>query len=199
MIYDSDSKDEVFDDKKVEGIPKEVQLDEPKVVKNVTCDRCILTEPDEVKVDQPKLSKRLQSSGFVAAGHQKKNLSTVTKQVFVQNKPVKCSVKSYEDCSSEGSSNSRKTPYIRNHQDRRVCFHCNEAGYIMIHCPYKNQGKLKSVSSQQRVVPILKRQNVGKPMSSVVKNVPCQSFAKSLGFKQHDKHISKPVVFQKKF
>ncbi|KAI3786631.1 hypothetical protein L1987_40454 [Smallanthus sonchifolius] len=122
----------------VEGIPKEVKLDEPKVVKNVTCDRCILTEPDEVKVDQPKLSKMLQSSGFVAAGHQKKNSSM-------------------------------------------------------------NQGKLKSVSSQQRVVTILKRPNVGKPTSSVVKNVPCQSFAKSLGFKQHDKHISKPVVFQNKF
>ncbi|KAI3754564.1 hypothetical protein L1987_54350 [Smallanthus sonchifolius] len=181
IINDSDSEDEVFDDNKVEGIPKEVQLDETKVVKNVTRDSCILTEPDEVKVDQPKLSKMLQSSGFVAAGHQKKNLSTVTKQVFVQKKPVNCSVKSSEDCSSEGSSNSRKTPYI------------------LIHYPYKNQGKLKSVSSQQRVVAILKRPNMGKPTSSVVKNVPCQSFAKSSGFKQHDKHISKPVVFQNNF
>ncbi|KAI3805406.1 hypothetical protein L1987_27757 [Smallanthus sonchifolius] len=162
MIYDSDSEDEIFDDKKVEGIPKEVQLDEPKVVKNVTRDRCILTEPDEVKVDKPKLSRMLQSSGFVAAGYQKKNLSTVTKQVFVQKKPVNCLVKSSEDCSSDGSSNSRKTPYIRNQQDRRVCFHCNETGHILIHCPYKNQGKLKSDPSQKRVVTILKRQNGGK-------------------------------------
>ncbi|KAI3784071.1 hypothetical protein L1987_43163 [Smallanthus sonchifolius] len=199
MIYDSDSENEVFDDKKVEGIPKEVKLDEPKVVKNVTRDRCILTEVDEVKVDQTKLSKMLQSSGFVAAGHQKKNSSTVTKQVFVQKKPVNYSVKSSEACSSKGLSNSRKTPYIRNHQDRRVCFHCNKAGHILIQCPYKNQGKLKSVSSQQCVVTILKRPNVGKPTSSVVKNVPCQSFAKYLGFKQHDKHISKTVVFQNKF
>ncbi|KAI3725337.1 hypothetical protein L1987_65123 [Smallanthus sonchifolius] len=74
MIYDSDSEDEVFEDKKIEGIPKEVQIDEPKVVKNVTHDRCILKEPDEMKVDQPKLFKMLQSSGFVAVGHQKKIL-----------------------------------------------------------------------------------------------------------------------------
>ncbi|KAI3712446.1 hypothetical protein L1987_71003 [Smallanthus sonchifolius] len=92
MIYDSDSEDEVFDDKKVEGIPKEVQLDEPK-----------------------------------------------------------------------------------------------------------NQGKLKSYPSQKQVVTILKRQNREKPTSNVVKNMPCQSFAKSSGFKKHDKRISKPVVFQKKF
>ncbi|KAI3732712.1 hypothetical protein L1987_63919 [Smallanthus sonchifolius] len=45
----------------------------------------------------------------------------------------------------------------------------------------------------------MKRPNVGKPTSSVVKNVSCQSFAKSLGFKQDDKHISKPVIFQNKF
>ncbi|KAI3811040.1 hypothetical protein L1987_20756 [Smallanthus sonchifolius] len=140
MIYDSDSEDEVFDDNKVEGIPKELQIDEPKVVNNVTRDRCILTEPDEVKVVQPNLSKMLQSSGFVSAGYQKKNSSTVTKQVFVPKKSVNCSKKSSEACSSDGSSNSRKPPYIRNHQDRRVCFHCNEAGHILIHCPYKNQG-----------------------------------------------------------
>ncbi|KAI3808199.1 hypothetical protein L1987_24147 [Smallanthus sonchifolius] len=132
MIYDFDYVDEVFEDKKVEGIPKEVQLDEPKVVKNVTRDRCILTEPDEVKVDQPKISKMLQSNGFVAAGHQKKNLSTTTKQVFVQKKPVNYSVKSSDDCSLDGSSNLRKTPYIKR-------------------------------------------------------------------FKQHDKHISKSVVFQNRF
>ncbi|KAI3805298.1 hypothetical protein L1987_27535 [Smallanthus sonchifolius] len=123
MIYDSDSEDEVFDDNKVEGIPKEVQIDEPKVVKNVTRDRCILTEPDEVKVIQPNLSKMLQSSGFVVAGYQKKKLSTVTKQVFF-SKEVKCSVE---------------------------------------------------------------------------KNMHCQSFAKSSGFKQHDKRIFKHVSFQKKF
>ncbi|KAI3821550.1 hypothetical protein L1987_09118 [Smallanthus sonchifolius] len=143
MIYDSDSEDEVFDDKKVEVIPKEVQLDKPK--------------------------------------------------------PVNCLEKSSKACSSDGSSNSRKTPYIRNHQDRRVCFHCNEADHILIHCPYKNQGKLKSDPSQKRVVTILKRQNGEKPTSSGVKNMSCQPFAKSSGFKQHDKRISKPVVFQKKF
>ncbi|KAI3805317.1 hypothetical protein L1987_27575 [Smallanthus sonchifolius] len=72
MVYESDFEDEVFDEKKVEGIPKEVKLDEPTVVKTVTRDRCILTEPDEVKVVTLKLSPILQLSGFVAAGHQKK-------------------------------------------------------------------------------------------------------------------------------
>ncbi|KAI3825408.1 hypothetical protein L1987_06891 [Smallanthus sonchifolius] len=199
MIYDSDSEDEVFDDKKVEGIPKEVQLDDPKIVKNVTRDRCILTEPDEVQVEQPKLSKMLQSSGFVAAGYQKPLSSKVPTQIYVQKKPVNCSVTSSEAYSSESSSNSRKPPYVRNHHDRRVCFHCNEAGHILIHCPYKNQGKLKTAPSKQKVVKILKRTNEGKSTFSVEKNMPCQSFAKSSGFRQHDKLSSKSFVCQEKF
>ncbi|KAI3712382.1 hypothetical protein L1987_70936 [Smallanthus sonchifolius] len=207
MVYDSDTEDEVFDDKKVKGIPKEVKIDEPKVVKQVNRDRCILIEPDEVI--QPKLSKVLQTSGFVAAGHQKKISSKVTKQVYVQKKPVDSLVKSSEAYSSGCSSNSRKSPYIRNHQDRRVCFHCNEAGHIPIHCPYKNQekkpllletGKSKSVPPQKKAVTIMKRPNVGKPTSGFVKkvilrqSVPTQSFAKSSGIKQNDTHFSKPVV-----
>ncbi|KAI3802357.1 hypothetical protein L1987_30488 [Smallanthus sonchifolius] len=63
----------------VTGIPKEVNIDEPKVVKQVTRDRCILTEADEVI--QPKLSKVLQTSGFVATGHQKKLSSKPTSDV----------------------------------------------------------------------------------------------------------------------
>ncbi|KAI3825380.1 hypothetical protein L1987_06863 [Smallanthus sonchifolius] len=116
----------------------------------------------------------LQSSGFVDAGHQKTHSSKVTTQIYVQKNPVNCLVNSSEACSSEGSSNSRKTHYIRSHQDRRVFFHCYEAGHILTHCPYKNQGKLKNVPPKQRVVMILKRPNVGKPTSSVDDNVDCE-------------------------
>ncbi|KAI3813843.1 hypothetical protein L1987_18578 [Smallanthus sonchifolius] len=151
MFYESDSEDEVFDGKKVEGIPKEVKLDEPTVVKTVTRDRCILTEPDEVKVVTPKLSPILQSSGFVDAGHQKVLSSKVPTQVYVPKKSVNCSGQSSEAYSSDGSSNSKNTSYFRTYQERRVCFHCNEAGHILVNCPYKNQGKLKTVPSQPKV------------------------------------------------
>ncbi|KAI3810980.1 hypothetical protein L1987_20693 [Smallanthus sonchifolius] len=85
MVYESDSEDEVFDDKKVEGIPKEVKLDEPTIVKTVTRVRCILTEPGEVKVITPKM--------LDVASHQKMLSSKVPTQVYVPKKPVKCSGK----------------------------------------------------------------------------------------------------------
>ncbi|KAI3776071.1 hypothetical protein L1987_45832 [Smallanthus sonchifolius] len=175
MVYESDSKDEVFDEKKVEGIPKEVKLDEPTVVKTFTRDRCIRTEPDEVKVITPKLSPILQSSGFVAAGHQKMLSSKVPTQVYVPKKQVKCSVQSSKAYSSDSSSNSRKTPYFRTHQERRVCFHCNEAGHILI------------------------KIDEGKLTSNVKNNMPGRSFVKSSGFKQQDKLNSKSFVCQEKF
>ncbi|KAI3802322.1 hypothetical protein L1987_30452 [Smallanthus sonchifolius] len=199
MVYESDSEDEVFDEKKVEGIRKEVKLDEPTVVKIVTRDRCILTEPDEVKVITPKLSPILQSSGFVAVGHQKMLSSKVPTQVYVPKKQVKCSVQSSEAYSSDSSLNSRKTPYFRTHQERRVCFHCNEDGHILIKCPYKNQGKLKTAPSQSKVVQILKRIDEGKLTSNVKNNMHGRSFVKSSGFKQHDKLNSKSFVCQDKF
>ncbi|KAI3676173.1 hypothetical protein L1987_85773 [Smallanthus sonchifolius] len=170
MVYDSDTEDEVFDDSKVEGIPREVKIEEPKVVKNVTRDRCILTEPEEVKVVPTKLSPILQSSGFVAAGFQKVNSSKVPKQTYVPKKPVNCSGHSSEAYSSDGSSNSKKTSYFRSYQERRVCFHCNEPGHILINCPYKNKGKMKTVPSQPKVVKILKRNDEGKSSCSLKKN-----------------------------
>ncbi|KAI3762425.1 hypothetical protein L1987_52855 [Smallanthus sonchifolius] len=206
IMYDSDNDDEVFDDNKVEGVPKDVKLDETKLVKQVTRDRCILTEPDEVV--QSNLSKGLLTSGFVAVSHDKKTSSKVTKQVYVAKKKVESSVTSSEGCSSGCSSTSRKRSYVRDHRDKKVCFHCNEVGHILIHCPYKNQtkkpmlsetGKSKLVPPKQKVVTILKRPNVGKPTSDVVKkvplrqSVPTQSFVKSTEFKQYDKHVSKPV------
>ncbi|KAI3775882.1 hypothetical protein L1987_45639 [Smallanthus sonchifolius] len=156
MVYESDSEDEMFDEKKVEGILKEVKIDDPTIVKTVTRDRCIMTEPEEVKVVPTKLSPILQSSGFVAAGYQKCVLQ-------------------------------RKTPYFRSYQERRMCFHCNEAGHILINCPYKNQGKMKIVPSQPTVVKILKRKDEGYSSSSLEKNMPGRSFVKSSGFKQQDK------------
>ncbi|KAI3717707.1 hypothetical protein L1987_69485 [Smallanthus sonchifolius] len=135
-------KEEEIDPKtvlKVEGVPKEVKLDEPKVVKQVTRDRCILTEPDEVL--QPNLSKMLLTSGFVSAGHDKKTSSKVSKQVYVPKKKVESSLKSSEEYSYGGSLTSRKSSYVRDHRDKRVCFHCNAVGHILIHCPYKNQEK----------------------------------------------------------
>ncbi|KAI3815343.1 hypothetical protein L1987_15008 [Smallanthus sonchifolius] len=119
MVYDSDTEDEVFDDSKVEGIPREVKIEESNVVKNVTRDRCILTEPEEVKVVQTKLSPILQSSGFVVAGFQKVNSSKVPKQTYFPKKPINCSGHSSEACSSDGSSNSKKTSYFRSYQERR--------------------------------------------------------------------------------
>ncbi|KAI3819499.1 hypothetical protein L1987_13339 [Smallanthus sonchifolius] len=174
MVYESDSEDEMFDEKKVEGIPKEVKIDDPIVVKTVTRDRCIMTEPEEVKVVPTKLSPILQSSGFVAAGH------------------------SSEAYSSDGSSNSKKNSYFRSYQERRVCFHCNEAGHILINCPYKNQGKMKTVPSQPKVVKILKRKDEGKSSSSLEKNMPGRSFVKSSGFKQQDKLNAKSFVRKEK-
>ncbi|KAI3732722.1 hypothetical protein L1987_63929 [Smallanthus sonchifolius] len=169
MVYEYDSEDEVFDEKKVEGIPKEVKIDDPTIVKSVTRDRCILTEPEEVKVGISKLSPILQSSGFVTAAY-----------------------------SSDGSSNSMKTPYFRTYQERRVCFHCNEAGHILINCPYKNQGKMKTVPSQPKVVKILKRKDEGKSSSSLEKNLPGRTFVKSSRFKQQDKFNSKSFVCKEK-
>ncbi|KAI3813979.1 hypothetical protein L1987_18717 [Smallanthus sonchifolius] len=186
MVYDSDTKDEVFDDSKVEGIPREVKIEEPKVVKNVTRDRCILTEPEEVKVVPTKLSPILQSSGFVMAGFQKVNSSKVPKQTYVPKKPINCSGHSSEVYSSDGSSKSKNTSYFKSHQERRVCFHCNEAGHILINCPYKNQGKMKTVPSQPKVVKILKRNDEGKSSSSLEKNMTGHSFVKSHGFKQQN-------------
>ncbi|KAI3815562.1 hypothetical protein L1987_15233 [Smallanthus sonchifolius] len=198
MVYESDSEDEEFDEKKVEGIPKEVKLDEPTVAKVVTRDRCILTEPDEVKVVTPKLSPIFQSSGFVAAGHQKVHSSKVPTQVYVPKKTVKCSEQSSEAYSSNGSSNSKNSSYFRTFKERRVCFHCNEAGHILINCPYKNKGKLKTVPSQPKVVKILKRSNEGKSSFSLEQNMSCRSFIKSSGFKQQDKLKSKSFVCQEK-
>ncbi|KAI3825172.1 hypothetical protein L1987_06648 [Smallanthus sonchifolius] len=183
---------------KVEGIPKEVKIDEPTVVKTVTRDRCILTEPEEVKVGTSKLSPILQSSGFVATGYQKVYSSKVPTQAYVPKKPVNCSGHSSEAYSSDGSSNSKKTPYFRTYQERRVCFHCNEAGHILINCPYKNQGKMKTVPSQPKVVKILKRKDEGKSSSSLEKDLPGRSFVKSFGFKQQDKLNSKSFVCKEK-
>ncbi|KAI3795187.1 hypothetical protein L1987_37836 [Smallanthus sonchifolius] len=39
------------------------------------------------------------------------------------------------------SSNSRRVTYVRDYKDRRICFHCNEMGHIVVTCPYKNKGK----------------------------------------------------------
>ncbi|KAI3805358.1 hypothetical protein L1987_27669 [Smallanthus sonchifolius] len=193
MVYESDSDDEVFDEKKVECIPKEVKIDDPTVVKTVTRDRCILTEPEEVKVGPSKLSPILQSSGFVAAVYQKVYSSKVPTQAYVPKKPINCS-----GHSSDGSSHSKKTPYFRSYQERRVCFHCNEAGHILINCPYKNQGKMKTVPSQPKVVKILKRKDEGKSSSSLEKNLPGRSFVKSSGFKQQDKLNSKSFICKEK-
>ncbi|KAI3819652.1 hypothetical protein L1987_13496 [Smallanthus sonchifolius] len=198
MVYEYDSEDEVFDEKKVEGIPKELKIDDPTVVKSVTRDRCILTEPEEVKVGTSKLSPILQSSGFVAAGYQKVYSSKVPTQAYVPKKPINCSGHSSEAYSSDGSSNSKKTPYFRTYQERRVCFHCNEAGHILINCPYKNQGKMKTVSSQPKVVNILKRKDEGKSSSSLEKKLSGRSFVKSSGFKQHDKLNAKSFVCKEK-
>ncbi|KAI3821476.1 hypothetical protein L1987_09044 [Smallanthus sonchifolius] len=96
MVYESDSEDKVFDEKKVEGIPKEVKIDDPTVVKSVTRDRCILTEPEVVKVGTSKLSPILQSSGFVAAGYQKVYSSKVPTQAYVPKKPINYSGHSSE-------------------------------------------------------------------------------------------------------
>ncbi|KAI3825338.1 hypothetical protein L1987_06820 [Smallanthus sonchifolius] len=198
MVYDSDTEDEVFDDSKVEGIPREVKIDEPKIVKNVTRDRCILTEPEEVKVVQTKLSPILKSSGFVAAGFQIVNSSKVPKQTYVPKKQVNCSEHSSEASSSDGSSNSKKTPYFRTYQERRVCFHCNESGHILINCLYKNKGKLKAVPSQPKVVKILKRKDEGKSSFSLEKHMTDHSFVKSHGFKQHNLLNAKSFVCKEK-
>ncbi|KAI3744718.1 hypothetical protein L1987_57809 [Smallanthus sonchifolius] len=202
MVYDSDTEDEVFDDSKVEGIPREVKIEEPKVVKNVTWDRCILTEPEEVKVVLTKLSPILQSSGFVAAGFQKVNSSKVPKLTYVPKKPINCSGHSSEAFSSDGSSNSKKTSkktsYFSSYQERRVCFHCNETGHILINCPYKNKGKMKTVPSQPKVVKILKRNDEGKSSSSLEKNMTGHSFVKSPGFKQHNTLNIKSFVCKEK-
>ncbi|KAI3744767.1 hypothetical protein L1987_57858 [Smallanthus sonchifolius] len=198
MVYESDFEDEMFDEKKVEGIPKEVKIDDPTVVKTVTRDRCIMTEPEEVKVVPTKLSPILQSSGFVAAGYQKVNSSKVPTQTYVPKKPINCSRHSSEAYSSDGSSNSKKTSYFRNYQERRVCFHCNEAGHILINCPYKNQGKMKTVPSQPKVVKILKSKDEGKSSSSLKKNMPGRSFVKSPGFKQQNTLHAKSFVCKEK-
>ncbi|KAI3742497.1 hypothetical protein L1987_60181 [Smallanthus sonchifolius] len=204
MVYDYDTEDEVFDDSKVEGIPREVKIEEPKVVKNVTRDRCILTEPEEVKVVPTTLSPILQSSGFVAAGFQSSNgfqkviSSKVPKQTYVPKKPVNCSGHSSEAYSSDGSSNSKKTSYFSSYQERRVCFHCNEPGHILINCPYKNKGKMKTVPSQPKVVKILKRNDEGKSSSSLEKNVIGHSFVKSHRFKQQNLLHAKSFVCKEK-
>ncbi|KAI3742551.1 hypothetical protein L1987_60236 [Smallanthus sonchifolius] len=198
MVYESDSEDEMFEENKVEGIPKEVKIHDPTVVKNVTRDRCIMTEPEEVKVVPNKLSPILQSSGFVAAGYQKVNCSKVPTQTYVQKKPINCSGHSSEAYTSDGSSNSKKTSYFRSYQERRVCFHCNEAGHILIYCPFKNQGKMKHVPSQPKVVKILKRKHEGNSSSSLEKNMHGRSFVKSPGFKQQDKLTAKSFVCKEK-
>ncbi|KAI3784137.1 hypothetical protein L1987_43230 [Smallanthus sonchifolius] len=174
MVYESDSKDEMFDEKKVEGIPKEVKIDDPIVVKTVTRDRCIMTEPEEVKAVPTKLSPILQSSGFVAAGYQKVNSSKVPTQTYVPKKPINCSRHSSEAYSSDGSSNSKKTSYFRTYHERRT------------------------VPSQPKVVKILKRKDEGKSSSSLEKNLPGRSFVKSSGFKQQDKLNAKSFVCKEK-
>ncbi|KAI3815830.1 hypothetical protein L1987_15513 [Smallanthus sonchifolius] len=167
-----------------------------------SCDlvfRCILAEPEEVKVVPTKLSPILQSSGFVAAVYQKVNSSKVPKQTYVPKKPINCSGHSSEAYySSDGSSNSKKTSYFRSYQERRVCFHCNEAGHILNNCPYKNQGKMKTVPSQPKVVKILKRKDEGKSSSSLEKNMPGRSFVKFLGFKQQNTLNAKSFVCKEK-
>ncbi|KAI3744780.1 hypothetical protein L1987_57871 [Smallanthus sonchifolius] len=198
MVYESDSEDEIFDEKKVEGIPKEVKIDDPTFVKNVTRDRCIMTEPEEVKVVPTKLSPILQSSGFVAAGYQKVNSSKVPTQTYVQKKSINCSGNSFEAYTSDGSSNSKKTSYFRIYQERRVCFHCNEAGHILINCPFKNQGKMKTVPSQPKVMKILKRKDEEKSSSSLEKNMHGRSFVKSPGFKQQNTLNAKSFVCKEK-
>ncbi|KAI3742536.1 hypothetical protein L1987_60221 [Smallanthus sonchifolius] len=185
------------------GIPREGKIEDPKIVKNVTRDRCILTEPEEVKVVPTKLSPILQSSGFVAAGFQKENSSNgfqkvnsskVPKQTYVPKKPINCSGHSSEAYSSDGSSNSKKTSYFRSYQERRVCFHCNEPGHILINCPYKNKDKLKTVPSQPKVVKILKRKDEGKASSSLGKDMTGRSFVNSPGIKQPNTLHAKSFV-----
>ncbi|KAI3814337.1 hypothetical protein L1987_19089 [Smallanthus sonchifolius] len=136
------------------------------------------------------------SSGFVVAGHQKVHSSNVPTQVYVPKKTVKCSEKSSEAYSSDGSSNSKNSSYFRTFKERRVSFHCNEAGHILVNCPYKNKGKLKTVPSQPKVVKILKRTDEGKSSFSLEQNMSCRSFVKSSGVKQQDKLKSKSFVCQ---
>ncbi|KAI3815437.1 hypothetical protein L1987_15104 [Smallanthus sonchifolius] len=79
MVYDSDSDDEIFDAQKIDGVAKDVKIDEPKVVKQVIRDRCILTKPDEV--EQPTISPILSKSGLISAG----DIKNVSK---VENKSI---------------------------------------------------------------------------------------------------------------
>ncbi|KAI3814330.1 hypothetical protein L1987_19081 [Smallanthus sonchifolius] len=81
MVYDSESDDEKFDENKTEGVHKEVKIEEPKVIKQVTRDRCILTEPDECV--QPRISKVLSDSGFMSAGDIKKEISKFQRLMLV--------------------------------------------------------------------------------------------------------------------
>ncbi|KAI3773919.1 hypothetical protein L1987_48458 [Smallanthus sonchifolius] len=75
MVYDSDSDDEIFDAQKIDGVPNDVKIDEPKVVKQVIRDRCILTEPDEV--EKSTISPMLSKSGFISSSDIKKQVSKV--------------------------------------------------------------------------------------------------------------------------
>ncbi|KAI3807417.1 hypothetical protein L1987_23344 [Smallanthus sonchifolius] len=48
------------------------------------------------------------------------------------------------------SSNSRRVPYVRDYKDKRICFHCNEMGHIVVTCPYKNKGKKHVVPEKMK-------------------------------------------------
>ncbi|KAI3819724.1 hypothetical protein L1987_13572 [Smallanthus sonchifolius] len=48
------------------------------------------------------------------------------------------------------SSNSRRVSYVRDYKDRRICFHCNEMGHIVVTCPYKNKGKKHVVREKMK-------------------------------------------------
>ncbi|KAI3797616.1 hypothetical protein L1987_32876 [Smallanthus sonchifolius] len=156
MVYSDESDDEFFDEAKVEGILKEIKVEEPKVDSNSsrnytfgsssnsrrvpyvrdykdmhTCFHC--NEMGHIVVKYPFKNK---GKKHVVPAKMKPESKSVEKK-FVQSQSPK---EVHVGESSSSASYRVKIPYMREYSETRSCLYCGLVGHIRITCPHNAKG-----------------------------------------------------------
>ncbi|KAI3786623.1 hypothetical protein L1987_40444 [Smallanthus sonchifolius] len=156
MVYSDESDDEYFDEAKVEGIPKDIKVEESKVDSNSSENSTFGSSSNLRRVPYVRDYKDRRTCfhcneiGHIVVNCSYKNKGkkhVVPEKMKPESKPVeKKFVQSqtpkevHVGESSSNASNRVKIPYRRDYRETRSCFYCGIVGHIRIACPHKAKG-----------------------------------------------------------
>ncbi|KAI3802172.1 hypothetical protein L1987_30302 [Smallanthus sonchifolius] len=156
MVYFDKSDDEYFDEAKVEGIPKDIKVEEPKVDSNSSGNYTFGSSSNSRRVPYVRDYKYMRTCfhcnemGHIVVNCPYKNKGkkhVVPEKIKPESKPVeKKFVPSqtpkevHVGESSSSASYRVKIPYMRDYRETRSCFYCGLVGHIKINCPHNAKG-----------------------------------------------------------